>query len=313
MRHNLRTRIEAVELFIMCQNNYDRFLDNWKQPMIAPSKKTMNRLIHRFRTSGNLTDVKRSGRKKMLDENSITAVGAYFSINQNASIKSFMEDVELDVSKTTVWRTLRHDLKLKPFRPRRVHRLLVGDDKERYWCLHKFMELMKKQPTFVNSIIWSDECSMKLNGTITTNNVVSWSECNPHLTYQRSTNRNGVMVFAAISIFGVIAIGFFDEMTANDRRAKKNSVNKASYQEMLEKHLLPSINDFYPESERSSIYFMQDGAPSHNIPEFLDRHFNKRWIGNSKHRAPLQWPSRSPDLTPMGLTHSAIFVIFNDN
>ena len=31
------------------------------------------------------------------------------------------------------------------------------------------------------------------------------------------------------------------------------------------------------------------------VRSFLDEHFHSRWIG---HRGPLEWPARSPDLTP---------------
>ena len=308
MRHSIQSRIYGVELYFACNENYSTFKERWEQSSRPPSKKTMARLVQHFRAYGNVNDLKRTGRKKALDENMVSAIGAYFSLNENLSLNSFMKNIDVGVSKTTIWRTLKNDLKWKPFRPRRVHRLLDGDERIRYWCLHNFFKIMTEQPTFINSIIWSDECSMKLNGSITTNNVVYWSSSNPHRTYQRSTNRNGVMVFAAISVLGVIGIGFFDEMGANENKRNKNSVNKESYQEMLQKHLLPGIDEVYPESERSSIYFMQDGAPSHNIPQFLNRHFGKKWIGNVKHQAPLHWPSRSPDITPMGMNATLILL-----
>ena len=43
---------------------------------------------------------------------------------------------------------------------------------------------------------------------------------------------------------------------------------------------------------------MQDGAPPHfalTVREWLDNHFPGRWLGR---RGPLEWPARSPDLTP---------------
>ena len=203
-------------------------------------------------------------------------------------------------SRATIRRILRWDLKWKPYRPRRVHRLVKGDDRQRYWSCHFFLEKMQADPTFVTNIIWSDECYMKLDGKIVSNNVVHWGPVNPHYTYQKSTNRTGVMVFAAISICGIVGIGFFDEMKANANRKKRNSVNKESYKEMLKEILLPGIAQTYPETEINSLFFMQDGAPSHCVPAFLNLHFENRWIGNAKHEAPIHWPSRSPDITPMG-------------
>ena len=45
---------------------------------------------------------------------------------------------------------------------------------------------------------------------------------------------------------------------------------------------------------------MQDGASSHRISTILDRHFGQNWLGNLNHGAPIIWPSRSPDMTPLG-------------
>ena len=53
---------------------------------------------------------------------------------------------------------------------------------------------------------------------------------------------------------------------------------------------LTNLNDFY---------FQQDGALSHysrRVREYLDEKFSSAWIGR---RGPIDWPARSPDLTPM--------------
>lgn len=302
MRHSIQSRTLAVELFIECNRSYHTFVTQWnqRQGLPAPSRKTLLRLLDRFRSSGNVVDLHRSGRKRTRNDELVIAIGAYFTAHTNASVNQFMKESGDVVSRSTVLRVLKADLKWKPFRPRRVHRLIDGDDRQRYWCCHFFLEKMKLDPTFLSNIIWSDECSFKLNGKIISNNVVNWGPVNPHYTYQQSTNRNGIMVFAAISILGIVAIGFFDEMESNTNRKIRNSVNKDSYKEMLKVKLLPGISQLYPESERGNLYFMQDGAPSHRIPEFLNVHFKSRWIGNVNHGAPVHWPSRSPDITPMG-------------
>ena len=49
------------------------------------------------------------------------------------------------------------------------------------------------------------------------------------------------------------------------------------------------------------MYFQQDGASAHYslvVRSWLDEKFPNRWIGR---RGPIEWPARSPDLTPPDL------------
>jgi hypothetical protein len=66
---------------------------------------------------------------------------------------------------------------------------------------------------------------------------------------------------------------------------------------MLSDLILPSVmsaDDTFPS------YFQQDGAPPHyglGVHTYLDEQFPGRRIGR---RGPTEWPTRSPDLSPMG-------------
>ena len=54
-----------------------------------------------------------------------------------------------------------------------------------------------------------------------------------------------------------------------------------------------------PLQVRQRLWFQHDGAPAHfvlDVKEYLNNVFPNRWIGRS---GPVQWPPRSPDLTPM--------------
>jgi hypothetical protein len=68
--------------------------------------------------------------------------------------------------------------------------------------------------------------------------------------------------------------------------------------------VLPDLIAAFPDPNNaqnldSSIWFQQNGAPPHygvNVRRFLDNQFERRWIGR---RGPMEWPPRSPDLTPL--------------
>ena len=50
---------------------------------------------------------------------------------------------------------------------------------------------------------------------------------------------------------------------------------------------------------RQWLWFQHDGAPAHfalDVREYLNNVFPNHWIGRG---SPVQWPPRSPDLTPM--------------
>ena len=59
------------------------------------------------------------------------------------------------------------------------------------------------------------------------------------------------------------------------------------------------VSQLQQQSNSHDIYFRQDRAPPHYsraIHEYLDETFPVKWVGR---RETIDWPARSPDLTPM--------------
>lgn len=51
--------------------------------------------------------------------------------------------------------------------------------------------------------------------------------------------------------------------------------------------------------DENLLHFQQDGAPPHYavaVRQWLDNNYAHKWIGR---RGPIEWPPRSPDLTPL--------------
>ena len=66
---------------------------------------------------------------------------------------------------------------------------------------------------------------------------------------------------------------------------------------MLQEFVGPQITEMF--SDNGEIYFQQDGAPPHyhrDARAHLDAAFLDTWIGR---RGAIEYPARSPDLTPM--------------
>ena len=188
---------------------------------------------------------------------------------------------ELEISRQSVHNLLRKK-NLKLYIPRLFHSLYDGDADRRLEFSEKFLALMRDDETLQDKIWWSDEACFKLNSHIKRHNCTYWSHENPHVIMEKEVNLPGVTVWAAISCNGIIGPFFFDEPVTGER-----------YLNMLQTSFFPQVQ------QQRDIRFQQDGAPPHYVHcvrEWLDINFNGGWIGR---RGPIEWPARSPDLTPM--------------
>ena len=67
------------------------------------------------------------------------------------------------------------------------------------------------------------------------------------------------------------------------------------YEEILKTKLWPLLRD---RRDVNELLFQQNGASPHyglSVRQWLNDHFPSRWFGR---RGPIEWPSRSPDLSP---------------
>jgi hypothetical protein len=131
-------------------------------------------------------------------------------------------------------------------------------------------------------IVWSDEDTFKLNGTVNHHNCVYQATENPRVTEERAVNLPGVSVWCGLSSRGLI--GKFLS-TANDTGTVCLSV--------LQDNTVLSIKFFFEEK----YYFQQDGAPPHDhnyVSNFLNVLFPGRRAGR---RVREEYPPLSPDFT----------------
>jgi hypothetical protein len=61
-----------------------------------------------------------------------------------------------------------------------------------------FLIRCEAEPDFPRRILWTDEASFKINGRISKNNSVYWSDCNPHEVMQEELNVPDLTVWASI-------------------------------------------------------------------------------------------------------------------
>ena len=77
----------------------------------------------------------------------------------------------------------------------------------------------------------------------------------------------------------------------------ENNLNGDRYLNLITERIIPELLQIYP-NRFNRLWWIQDGAPAHRgraVQELLHDNFNDRIIALNH---PIEWPPRSPDLTP---------------
>lgn len=250
------------------------------------SKSTVIRTIQRFDQTGTCKDRQRSGRPRTVaNEEKSLEIMQHFVEEPNQSLRKVSS--QSDVGFVSVRNVLISN-KFHPYKITLVQELFEDDFDRRIEFCEVMMEKWERNQNFFNNIIFSDESTFMLNGTVNRHNCRYWADENPHWMRESHTQYpEKVNVWAGI-IQNQIIGPFFIE----------GNLNSVQYLHMLEDQILPEIINRRGHNLQST-WFQQDGAPAHfgiNVRRFLDATFPNRWIGR---RGAIEWPARSPDLTPL--------------
>jgi hypothetical protein len=137
---------------------------------------------------------------------------------------------------------------------------------------------------FLGVIVWTDEATFKLNGTVNWHSCVYWSSENPNVHVNKAMNLPGLSVWCGMSSRGAVGLFFF-----------KGTVTGAAYLNMLQESIVPTVCQLYGDE---GMWYQQDKAPPHyhhDVMAYLDNTFPNQCIGC---RGFVEYPPRSPDLTP---------------
>uniref|UniRef100_A0A8C4XBZ0 Transposase n=1 Tax=Erpetoichthys calabaricus TaxID=27687 RepID=A0A8C4XBZ0_ERPCA len=178
---------------------------------------------------------------------------------------------KLNICKTSVLRML-HEMKHTPYHPRLLHALNKDDFDRRIEFLEMWLARLEGDPELAQNVVWTDEAIFHTSGSVNRHYCVFWRADNPHITTEVEHKFPGVMVWAGVSYDGIVGPYFLEGNITGDR-----FLNLLNFDRM---------------------WWQQDRAPPHfavNVTNFLDQQFPNRWLG---HQGPVEWPPRSPDLTP---------------
>lgn len=273
-----RTQEEVCNLF------------NAKYPERPITRSTVSKIERKFRETGQVKDRVRPGRPKINDN---TKLDIILEVEDNPHSVSSEVASNNDVSQRTVLRVLKKE-KYHPYKIKLLHELNEDDPDRRLQFCETMMEICNLNPFFHRKILFSDEATFCLHGSVNRQNCRYWSKNNPRWMRESHTqNPQKVNVWAGILNNTIIGPFFFDQNLTGDR-----------YLQFLQNDLIPSVAHVFPNPNQPdmpdrSIWFQQDGAPPHfarQVREYLNTVFPGQWIGR---RGPIEWPARSPDLTPL--------------
>ena len=196
---------------------------------------------------------------------------------------------EIGVSRTTVQRIIRKDLRLKCFKKKRAQDLT---DANKITRLVRAKQLLKNYPEHAVAFIWfTDEKLFTVAPPVNLQNdriyavggVRKRQLPSERLLRARSRFSKSVMVSVGVSKMGCTELIFIEPGV---------KINGAYYRDvLLNQNLLPAIREISGEH----FTFQQDSAPAHRARETVEllRQETPDFI------SPFLWPPNSPDLNPV--------------
>ena len=245
------------------------------------------RIRDHFEKFGSVHNMKRKEIKTKRTDATVDEVKNFLQENPTCSLRKAVQTIS--PTKTTMWRIVRHDLKKRFYHYTSVQPLTDAHKVQR----RKFCQWILEQPSeLVDKIVWTDEKFFCLHQKPHRRNDGIWSDVNPHKICETNDRNDVKVMFFVALIDGMVPIchAFLDD------DGHLTPVNGDCYLSLLQNTVWPKLR--YT-ATRSSLWWMQDGAPPHctnAVLAFLNEKFRGRVISR---RTANPWPAHSPDLNPL--------------
>ena len=245
-----------------------------------PRREDILRWQAAFQNRGNLGHRGGNGRPRISRER-IEEVRLLFQNDPRLSIRR--ASTALRMPQTTVHRILRRCLHLYPYRLQNIHLMRQTDRESRLQFAEYCQNHRDGYSEFLSKIVFTDECIFRLNGHVNTQNARIWGTERPTEGNQVPVHSQSVMFWCGIS----------KEKIIGPYEIESTTVTGESYRNLLIRKVFPALTTL-----QNDFVFQQDGASPHRaarVRAYLNRKCNNYWIGR---QGPVDWPARSPDLTP---------------
>ena len=238
---------------------------------------TVHSIIKRFEERGTVENGHRSGRRKLFTARDESQLDQLVKRERRAPLRDITANFNENKDRTFSSKTIARKIKRLGYKRRVLKKkvvIRVENKKKRVsWSKARRYRTVEE---FWKRWIFSDECKVVIGQN---NHVYIWrkhDEVNsPFLTPPPSRKKCGVMIWGCITFDGT---GTLTDVEGN--------INSAKYISILKTHLLPVIENHFPDGE---YIFQDDNAPPHKSRETMDFIREKNITGT-------EWPAQSPDL-----------------
>lgn len=251
----------------------------------SPDDKAIRRWFNQFRDTGSVLKGHSPGRPKTSDDKVEEIRQSCIRSPKKSIVR---RSLQLNVPKSTLHDVVRKRLRLRAYKIQLRHQIKPVDRPKRTDFTSFMLNEIDDNPNFIKRVLFSDEATFHTSGVVNRHNCRIWGSELPNIVHEHVRDSPKVNVWCGLMYDQVIGPFFFAEKT----------INGTIYLDMLEQFLFPQIEEI-EEQTGERVIFMQDGAPPHylrQVRDTLNNRFPNGWIGRG---APISWPPRSPDLTPM--------------
>ena len=254
-----------------------------------PAKSTIQHNVQKYDVNGTSLNLHkgRSGRRKTVRTNNNIQRVRGLQGQQEISCRRNT----LALSKSSFNRITKLDLQWHSYKIHEVQKLEPGDYARRVAFCRWFLQ-HAPNVRFLSNVVIGDEAVFCMNGHVSTQNVRCYAPKGnpPDFKFERNHSRDKLHVWIGLCGNGHIVGPYFFNRNVNGR----------TYGNMLNQFVFPAIAWIYQKFGLvfDGIWWMQDGAPAHRtvlIRRMLRQKFQNRVVALNH---PIEWPPRSPDLTP---------------
>lgn len=243
-------------------------------------KSSVGRLIKRFRDTGSMTTVKKSGRPTALTARVRNRISVLVKSNPritSSDISSDLSGAGVKVHQRTVRKWCQKRLSLPARRPAKKPLLTASARLRRLnWC-KEYKNWTYRQ---WKKVLFSDESMIRQFSSNSFTNFVrrpTNSRFLPRYTVPTVKSTGGVMIWGCMSARGRGSIAFIP---------KGESINSKRFVDIIRERVPRTM------AIHQSELFQLDNAPCHSS------RYTKQWLQDNNIRV-LSWPSNSPDISPI--------------